>query len=286
MDAPSPDTMSPALRAVRDRLQSPDAGIPVLPALAQQVISLAGDGETPAWKLAGVIQKDQVLTAKILGLANSAFCGSLQRVSSVMDAILRMGTASARNLVMTVCFTSRTYDPTIYGPSGRTLMDHGLGTAYLGRLVAERAGLAPDAAFLVGLLHDLGKLVILKLAFDQKKKGQGVTPDELEWLIQTTHAAIGARVLDRWQLPEEIVAPVAWHHDPDQAIEPHTRAAAVAWLANRLSHRYGFGCSPEPDADLLSDPITIGLGIDEAWLATADEKAPGLFQVARDVLAA
>lgn len=285
MDAPPPDTMSPALEQLQARLRSPDAGIPVLPSLAQQVIALAGDTDTPAWKLASVIQKDQVLTAKTLGLANSAYCASLQRVSTVMDALLRMGTAAARNLVMTVCFTSRMYDARVYGPAGRTLMDHGLGTAYLGRLVAERAGTNPDEAFLVGLLHDLGKLVILKIAFDQKRNGLAVPPDELEWLMQQEHATIGGAVLARWNLPDEISVPVTWHHHPDGA-PSYPRASAVAYIANRLSHRYGFGCDAEPELDVLADPVAARLGIDEDWLISASERAPGLFEVAKTVLAA
>lgn len=280
--APSP---SPALARLRERLQAPDAGIPVLPSLAQQVIALAGDAETPAWKLASVIQKDQVLTAKTLGLANSAYCSSMMRVSTVMDALLRMGTSAARNLVMTVCFTSRMYDARVYGPAGRTLMDHGLGTAYLGRLVAERAGVNPDEAFLVGLLHDLGKLVILKLAFDQARSGLPVPQPELDGLIEQEHAAIGGAVLQRWQLPDEISVPVTFHHLPEVA-PSHGRAAAVAAVANKLSHRYGFGYEPDPELDVLADPIAISLGIDEAWLTTASERAPGLFEVAKTVLAA
>jgi hypothetical protein len=59
--------------------------------------------------------------------------------------------------------------------------------------------------------------------------------------------------------------------------------AAVIYLANRLSHRYGFGC--EPDAtDLLSDPVTSELELDAEWLSEIDQRAPGLFKVAREAL--
>lgn len=285
MTTPTRPPASPALAQLEARLQSPDAGIPVLPSLAHQVIALTGDADTPAWKLASVIQKDQVLTAKTLGLANSAYCASMQRVSTVMDALLRMGTAAARNLVMTVCFTSRMYDQRVYGPAGKTLMDHGLGTAYLARLVAERAGVNPDEAFLVGLLHDLGKLVILKTAFDLKRSGAALTPAEVDEVMGDKHAALGGRVLKRWNLPDEISVPVTWHHQPDLAAT-HQRASSVAYVADLLSHHYGFGCEPSPDLDVLADPVAIRLGIDEAWLGSASERAPGLFEVAKTVLAA
>ena len=90
----------------------------------------------------------------------------MQEVTTVNDAIIRMGTGPVRNVVLAVCFTSRLQGAKVYGPQGRDLMEHSIGTAYLARLVAERLGQDADEAFVCGLLHDMGKLLLLKLARD------------------------------------------------------------------------------------------------------------------------
>jgi HD-like signal output (HDOD) protein len=87
----------------------------------------------------------------------------------------------------------------------------------------------------------------------------------------------------QWQLPEALEHPVRFHHDPHGAGH-HTGQATVAYLANRLAHRYGFGC-PADEANLLEDEICTKAGLNEAWLGDLDRRAPGLFQVARQIVA-
>jgi HD-like signal output (HDOD) protein len=88
----------------------------------------------------------------------------------------------------------------------------------------------------------------------------------------------------KWQLPRALEEPVMFHHDPD-ACERFPKQATVAYAANRLSHRYGFGCRADKDVTLVDDALTTRLGIDEAWMADLDQKAAGLFSNARDIIA-
>ena len=81
-----------------------------------------------------------------------------------------------------------------------------------------------------------------------------------------------------WRFAEEIRLPVAWHHEPGQAPDQQ-KSAGIAYLANRLAHRYGFGCEPE-EIDLLTDPVFTGFGFDEGFLERLDPQAPRLLDVA------
>jgi putative nucleotidyltransferase with HDIG domain len=180
--------------------------------------------------------------------------------------------------------TSRMRDRNVYGEHGQLLVDHGIGTAYLARLVADEADVDAEHAFLCGLLHDIGKMVILKWNFDHTKRtGKGLSREELADLLARWHATVAARAFRRWGLPPELDEPVLHHHDYAQATTAR-RAAAVVYLANRLSHRYGFGCEPD-GFDPMTDPVVQELGLDAEWLATIDQRAPGLFAVARAALA-
>ena len=279
---PHTDVQSPEL-ALRERLQRPDVPIPTLPDFAHRVIEMVGDEDVSVAQLAGVVSKDQVLASRLLGLANSAYFASISEISTVQEAIVRMGTAAVRNLVVTVCYYSRMQDRNVYGDRGKPLLEHGIGTAYMARLVAEWTGLDEEEAFMYGLLHDIGKLVILKAAHDVRRQTMQPIPEQvIERVMAETHAAIGAHVLHRWRLPSMLDEPIIHHHDWTQAtLEP--KKAAVTYLANRLSHRYGFGCAKE-EVDLLEDPVCKELGIDASWLEQTDRHAPGLVDVAKIIL--
>jgi HD-like signal output (HDOD) protein len=260
-----------------------NTAIPVLPTLASRVIEMASDPNMSLVQIANLIAKDQVLASRLLGLANSAYCAPLQQITTIPDAVIRVGTTGVRNMVFTVCFSSKMYDPAIYGERGRQLIDHGIGTAYLARIIADRADEPEDEAFLYGLLHDIGKLLILKLAYDYKRRsGAAVPQDEMDSAMGDQHAPFGAIVLRRWGLPNSLDEPVRFHHDFQSAVhEP--RKARVVYLADRLSHRYGFGCDPDT-YNLLGDPVYHDFGLDAAWLADTDARAPGLFEIARSML--
>jgi putative nucleotidyltransferase with HDIG domain len=267
-----------------DWADSSDAAMPMLPALAADVMSLAIDPEISIARIARVIAKDQVLATRVLRLANSAYCAPMQEITTVNDAIVRMGTGPVRNVVLAVCFTSRLQGANVYGAQGRELMDHAIGTAYLARLVAEKLGEDADEAFMCGLLHDLGKLLLLKLSRDFIKYG-APTPSaqEIEKVYKERHPEIGARLMHQWQLPEALEHPVRFHHDPE-GCPNHKGQATVAYVANRLAHRYGFGCTADP-VNLLEDSICTKVGLNESWIADLDRRAPGLFQVARQIVA-
>jgi putative nucleotidyltransferase with HDIG domain len=185
--------------------------------------------------------------------------------------------------VVTVCFSSRTSDPGVYGSRGRGLVDHSIGTAYMARLLAHEVDVDAEQAYLYGLMHDFGKLVILKLAADfGRRTGSPVPADELDEALLRHHAGVGAFALRRWSLPDGLDEPVMCHHNyPAAQVAP--REAMVAYLANRLSHRYGFGCDPEP-YDMTADPAFAALGLTAAWLASTDDRAPGLYVVANSFL--
>jgi HD-like signal output (HDOD) protein len=265
--------------AIGEWLTPQNTAIPVLPSIAGRVIELASDPDVSLVQLANLIGKDQVLASRLLQLANSAYCAPMQEIGTIPEAVVRIGADGVRNMVFTVCFSSRMYDPGIYGDQGRQVIEHGVGTAYVARMVAERADEDEDEAFLYGLLHDIGKLLILKLAYDYKRRsGVAVPLEEVAAALEERHATFGGITLKRWGLPASLEEPIRCHHDYAAAsVAP--RQAMVAYLADRLSHRYGFGC--DPDAyNITGDPAFREMGLDAAWLTETDGRAQGLFDVA------
>jgi HD-like signal output (HDOD) protein len=260
-----------------------DTAMPMLPALANEILRLALDPEVSAARISTVVAKDPVLATRVIRLANSAFSAPVVEISTISEAVVRVGTRAVRNVVVAECMASRLKDPRIYGDEGRTLIDHSIGTAYLAWLISDRVRESPDEAFLYGLLHDIGKLLLLKLAYDyQKRFAVVLARQEVDAVVAGQHAGFGGHLLQQWHLPPTLDDPVMWHHEPEKA-QQNPRAARVAYAANRLAHRYGFGC-PRDEFDPLGDPRIAEAGIDGEGLAQIDSHAPGLFEVARKIV--
>ena len=108
--------------------------------------------------------------------------------------------------------------------------------------------------------------------------------EEFDETVGASHPEVGAVALQVWGLPEPLRLSARWHHDP-MAAPAHQQAVAVTYLANRLSHRYGFGCPPEEDRDrLLSDPAISALGLKGNWLDQMDEEALTISMTAQNLV--
>lgn len=267
-------------------LEGREAALPVSPVLVDRAMSLAADPEVSVHQIVRLVSKEQVLATRVLRLANSASNAPVRPITTITDATVRVGTNAVRNALLATCIASRMEADAVYGRGGRALLDHAIGTAYMAELVASKADdVDPNEALVCGLLHDIGKLAILKLSVQAPGfRGPAPTPDEVAQMLAERHALVGAQLLRAWRLPDRLREPVLYHHRPDLSVL-FTAETLVVYVANRLSHRYGFGCEPEMDADLLADPWVAELDLDEAWLTEADKRAPERFAAARALVA-
>jgi putative nucleotidyltransferase with HDIG domain len=253
----------------------------MLPSLAHEIAEIALNPDVPAIRIAALVSKDLVLATSVIQLANSAFSSPASEITSINEAVVRMGTTAVRSIVTAACLTSMMANPQIYGPRGRALIDHSIGTAYLARLIAERSGGDADEMFLAGLLHDIGKLLVLKLAAEKYPGVAKPTIAEVEAVLVDQHTAFGGFLVRRWQLPTALHDPIVWHHYPEGASQ-RPQEAAMIYVANRLAHKYGFGCSRE-EIDIAADPMFTHVGVDAAAMKRFDDRAPGLFEIARKI---
>jgi len=260
-----------------------DTTVQPLPALAQEIFKLSLDPEVSASRLTAIVSKDPVLATRVVQLANSAYSASATRITTINDAVVRVGTSLVRNVITSSCMSALAQDPHIYGRRGGEFIDHSMGAAYIAWLVAETAGESPSEAFLYTLLHDIGQLLIMKLArYAWRYQIATPTEDELEEVLKEQHTIVGAYLLKQWGMPEKLHDPIVFHHEPGRA-QQEPQAAAVTYAADRLADRYGFACEPDKDFDPLVDPVFTQLGIDAALLAMVDTRAPVLFEMARMV---
>lgn len=209
------------VRQVRD--------LPALPDLAVKVMHLTDNPRVSAGDVARVLSADQAMTARVLRLANSAFYGVPQRVSTVTEAVVLLGLRTVRNMTMALgCQSMMERSLPGYVLRAGDLWRHSFCCAFAAQNLAKRTRYrVVEEAFVGGLLHDIGKVVMNM--YLQTEIGQIVQftadrnvlfTDAERAVLGFDHAEAGARVLSRWNLPPNLVECVRYHHDPLSQPEP------------------------------------------------------------------
>lgn len=207
------------LREDLDRIES----VPMLPELVGRVLAMMDDPNVTAYQLANVVSKDQSLVSSILKIVNSAYYGFLWRISSVSQAVVLLGFRTIRNLALaSTVMSSLSGESQTRSFDRRVHWRHSIATAAATTVLAKRWKKAqPEEAFLAGLVHDIGR-VILDQHFPEEfdkvvtlamAEQLSLTEAE-ERIFGLTHADIGRHVAQKWQFPDNIVAAIGDHHGP------------------------------------------------------------------------
>ena len=194
-----------------------------------------------------VIGQDQSLVTKLIKISNSALYGGLQRVESLHQALARLGAKTIRSLVLSASMQTYFHKG---NPGMRTwgqfLWQHAAECGMASRRIAVATGYDdPEQAFVGGVLHDIGKLVLLLVSADSYrqiqnlKKRETLSDHEAEKkVIGTNHMQIGELLMEKWKMPESAMVCVKFHHHVHHAAKARHLAAITAY-ANHLSHLHG-----------------------------------------------
>jgi HD-like signal output (HDOD) protein/CheY-like chemotaxis protein len=201
--------------------------VPSIPSLYAEIVEKLQDPEVGADEIGEIVLRDLAMTAKILKLVNSAFFGLGREISNPADAVTYLGLDTIKALVLSIHAFSQFDTTKLGGFSIDALWAHSQGTAGLAKQISRLEDAGPkvmDEAFVSGLLHDIGKLVLAS-NFPAEYDGvlgaaAGRTAALLEAEQQTfgaNHAEIGGYLLGLWGLPVPVVEAIALHHNPSKS---------------------------------------------------------------------
>lgn len=201
--------------------------LPAMPTIAQKLLSLALDSDEGEAQLLKLIEQDPLISAKIIGLSNSSLFGASRKVNSVHDAAMLLGLTRVKSIALGIATLSAMRTPLEGLFKINELWLHSLTIALamrtLSKAMPARTRPLDDQIFLSGLLHDIGYMALSYLdtaASDALHTRLHAQPEraaqEIEQeLLGITHGEIGAQLGRHWDLPEEIIAVMRYHHTPD-----------------------------------------------------------------------
>jgi HD-like signal output (HDOD) protein len=221
--------------------------LPPLPTIVTRALDMLSDPGVDIRAVEKVIGTDQSLVSKLIKISNSALYGGLNRVESLQQALTRLGAKTTKSLVLSA--SMQTYfikkNPGMQ-TWGQSLWQHAAECGMAARRIAVAAGYDdPEKAFVGGVLHDIGKLVLLLVGADSYrqiqilKKREALSDHAAEMkLIGTDHMEIGELLMEKWNMPESAKVCVKFHHHVEKADNATLLVAIIAY-ANQLSHLHG-----------------------------------------------
>ncbi|MCD8139417.1 MAG: HDOD domain-containing protein [Planctomycetaceae bacterium] len=246
--------------------------LPTLPVVVARITNQIANPSTNAADIGRLIERDQALTSKVLRLVNSAYYGFPKQIKSIQHAVVILGFNKVKTIVITASVFGAFKADHGSGIDLRRFWQHSLGVAIASKVAAEQIGVGHVAedAFIGGLLHDIGKVVmdqyqpniygpIVKYAND---KGILLLEAEKE-VMGLDHTTVGQWVLERWRLPASIVNMVGDHHSPNTTTERRELVTAIH-LGDIFARALGIGSGGD------SRMPTIDSGIASAHSITAD----------------
>ena len=266
IEPPGHDDIDALRQLLSNSFRSPDYRPPLLPDVALKIVRLASSADTDTSQILTLIERDPLIAARVIQVANSPLYGTLS-LASILDATVRLGRRTIVQIVMEVALQSAVLSVTTYQASIQRVFDHSLVTAHLSKLVAKAAGVADESVYLSGLLHDIGIIGALTVLADTDE------PPKLSldmWMaVDDLHTEAASIIVHHWKLPEELGAVIRHHH----GVNPDPKFAPSSWvvcLAERLATDCGLGACAVHGVDATATPIvqrakdTLGIN-DQKW---------------------
>lgn len=240
--------------------------LPTLPGVIDKLNAVSSDNRTSIQEMARIVSADQVLSARILRLANSPSYG-FYRVSTISNAMILLGV----NVVKSLALSSSIFE--IMEKNSVGLWEHSLGTATAAGVIARKLSIPEvEEITTAGLLHDIGKVIIGLKCPEQARtirhlvQEQEMSTSEAELqILDTDHTEVGSWLARSWYLPEKLVEPIANHHNV-AASEAHQIKTAVVHMSDVLVKASGFGNSGDPFVPAIQPIAWQALKLDEKLL--------------------
>ena len=258
------------MQAVEQALASGSVQIPVYSSTVSRLQATVENGDADARQIEAVLGQDPALAAQVLRVANSPFYGGLSKISTIGGAAQRLGLRQVVNIaVLTAQRAAHATSDPLFKSLMQRLWQHSVGCAIGAKWIAEHASCKEFAneAFIAGLLHDVGSLMLLRVleSVRARQSGRPMPESLILEVITALHAHQGANLIRLWALPDSYAEVAASHHATD--MDATDTVSMLVRLADYACHKIGMSLTPDPTIRLSTLPECNVLRVKEIELA-------------------
>ena len=257
----------PLQRCIERHIREGKVALPVMPHVAIEVRRLVDAGAgVPA--LVAAIEKEPAIAAALVKYANSAAYAGLREVKDLNQVVLRLGMVSVQHAVMALS-TRNLFDTRgEYADLFRRIWSHSVVTGLAARRLAARVHVPGETAFLAGLLHDIGKIIVLQTIAGLKRSDTRCVLDEatVHEFVDALHCSVGDLLFESWNIPADLRQVLRRHHDP-VLTAPGDMLVAVVQVADLMAAKLGMSLHPDPNLSLIGTSASSMLRLDDIKVA-------------------
>jgi putative nucleotidyltransferase with HDIG domain len=255
-------------RLTPEQLAAGVEDLPSLPAVVMELLSSVEQEDIDISVLAKKVSYDQALTAKTLRLANSSSYGLQVKVTTIQQAITFLGFQTTRNLITAAAITGCFPSGRCPGFHDKAFWRHSIATAACARALARRMRFNQDIAFTAGLLHDIGRLVLVTahseayaqvIAWHGQHGGDWIDAERA--VLGIDHVDAGVALADQWNFSSTMRQAIAFHHAPD--ILGAGFLATIVHVANAIVHALDLAGEDDEVVPRVSSVAWDAMGLNE-----------------------
>jgi HD-like signal output (HDOD) protein/DNA-binding NarL/FixJ family response regulator len=264
-----------------------EINLPALPQITIKFKEMVNKG-AGLQEIAFLLQQDAAISAKLISICNSAYYGGMVEYKTLGQAVARLGLTATRQYVDAIS------NRALYVTKNKKfsefigkLWEHSLSCAYASQIVCEALKLQlPDDPFTLGLMHDIGKLVLFQAVGElqiRKKLGEKFDSEEVQNTVDTHHGKFGAALLKRWNFSSGYVQ-IATYHDNLEEAAPISKELLVVHFANLLVKSMGYDQTQQAEVDVEEAESTRLLRLDSTMIAHVKDQVKVRMETSTDIL--
>lgn len=261
----------PLMTLIQERLAKGLSELPVFNSVAVRLQQTLAKHSFTIEEILDLISEDQSLASNTLKMANSSYYAGLSKIATIKEAIVRLGAQEIANMaMMSSQFETYHSENDILNRKMQILWGHALSCATGAKWITKKAGYPAIAteAFMGGLLHDIGMLVLLKVLDDiisNQETHMILTEPLINEILVTMHEEVGYNLMRAWSLPESYASIALEHHKED--FDAGNTILVAVRLANSICKKTGKDINPDSELSIAMLPEVQALGIKEITLA-------------------
>ncbi len=285
----SANVINPALNAFLNRHNNLNG----LPENTSRIVQMANDPDCNIFQLLKLISHDAGLVSKIIQAVNSSYYSLPNKITQLDRAVAYLGLRTVKDLTLAASISSLFKGIKLGKYTARDLWDHSIGVALFSRDLAVRSKKHDaEEAFLAGILHDIGLLMVVQSEEKQaqqifamvEKNEKTFAQAEVE-VLGFNHAEAGAAVAERWKFPSSILEVIRSHHQPQQADEAHRPLCALITIADIFCCRSKIGYPLTCEGQTITDELLQLAKISPDAAKASEESMPRLLALASPLAA-